>query len=250
MLSTLRQRSHQLMASLAAVVPSFCVLCSIKGDTNICADCSAKFFNHRTPRCYQCADALPGLARNGMHSLCGNCLRNSPAFDATVVATNYAAPVDQLILSLKFGANLVLAPLFSRLLANALLDTDSKCIPMPTILTAVPLGPQRLIERGFNQALEIAKPLSRALAIPLDPHLAVRVRETDSQSTMHPSERRKNVRGAFTVPETAIDLIKRRHIGIVDDVITTGNTLDELAATFKRFGAARVTNLVFARTLP
>ena len=85
-----------------------------------------------------------------------------PAFDATIVAAKYAAPIDQLVLALKFGNRLALAPLFARMLRDALLYAHPQEIALPTLLTAVPLGPRRLAERGFNQALEIAKPLSRA----------------------------------------------------------------------------------------
>jgi len=118
----------------------------------------------------------------------------------------------------------------------------------PSLLTVVPLSAQRLVTRGFNQAHEIARPLARALGIPLEPQLAVRVRDTAAQSMLPPKERRKNIRKAFTVAPTAIDRIRGQHVGIVDDVMTTGETLGELAATLKRFGAARVTNFVFARS--
>lgn len=247
MLSALRQRAQQLMTCAVSALPSFCVLCSARGSAAICPNCRAKFFGGKPLRCFRCADALPRMADGGL-AVCGSCLRRAPAFDATVVAADYAPPVDQLVLSLKFGANLALAPLFARLLLDALLDSEASRIAMPTVLTAVPLGPQRLAERGFNQALEIAKPLARSLGIPLDPSLALRVRETGAQSTLHPDERRKNIRRAFSVPNAALERIKGRHIGIVDDVITTGETLNELAATFKRFGAAKITSLVFART--
>lgn len=172
-----------------------------------------------------------------------------PAFDATIVATDYSPPVDQLVLALKFGNRLALAPLLSSLLRDALLqyrlDNDS----LPALLMAVPLGARRLTERGFNQALEIAKPLARSLGVPLYPTLAARVRDTLAQAQLRHAERHANLRDAFIVTPQSIALIRNQHIGIVDDVITTGETLNELAATLKRFGASRVTNFVFARTL-
>jgi ComF family protein len=177
---------------------------------------------------------------------CGECLRAPPAFDATVVAADYSPPVDRLVLALKFGSQLALAPLFARLLHEAW-PGEGK-LPMPDRLTAVPLGRQRLAERGFNQALEIARPLSRALGIVLDPHAIARLRETRAQTLLHPDERHENIRHAFVVPAGAMARVHGRHIGIVDDVITTGETLNEVAATLKRFGAVRVTNFVFART--
>jgi ComF family protein len=177
-------------------------------------------------------------------------MKQPPAFDATIVAADYAPPTDQLVLALKFGSRLALAPLFARMLRDAILQARTENISLPTRLTAVPLGPQRLVERGFNQALEIAKPLSRSLGIQLAPQLMSRLRDTHAQALLHPDERHKNIKGAFVVMPHAADDIKGQHVGVVDDVITTGQTLNEIAATLKRFGAARVTNFVFARTLP
>jgi ComF family protein len=181
-------------------------------------------------------------------TVCGACLSDPPAFDATVVAADYLAPVDQLVLRLKYGGALELAPLFGNLLRDALID--SAVATLPTRLAPVPLGSARLIERGFNQALEIARPLARSTAIGLTAQLAVRQRDTGAQAGLTAPARRRNLRGAFIVPHRAAALVAGQHIGIVDDVMTTGATLHELAATLKRFGATRVTNLVFARTLP
>lgn len=178
--------------------------------------------------------------------ICGECLRRPPAFDATIVTVDYAPPVDQLVLALKFGNRLALASLFARALHDAALRP--KGFSLPAQLTAVPLSPQRLAERGFNQALEIAKPMSRTLGIRLDANLVERMRNTRAQAMLHPDERHKNIRSAFIVPDHAIDRVRGQHIGVVDDVITTGETLNELAATLKRFGATRITNFVFART--
>lgn len=173
-------------------------------------------------------------------------MKNPPSFDATIVATDYAPPLDQMVLALKFGGRLALAPVLARLLHAALLQacpTDR-----PQLLSAVPLGAQRLVQRGFNQALEIARPLSRMTGIELDRTLAVRTRETAAQAELHPDQRHKNIRHAFVVPGGVLERLRGRHIGVVDDVMTTGATLNELAATLKRFGATRVTNIVFART--
>ena len=118
------------------------------------------------------------------------------------------------------------------------------------MLCPVPLGRARLVERGFNQALEIAKPLSRALGIPLWPRLLIRARETQAQSSVKPAARRGNIRHAFIVAPDMLALLRGQHVGLVDDVMTSGATLDELAGLLKRHGAARVSNLVFARTPP
>jgi predicted amidophosphoribosyltransferase len=114
------------------------------------------------------------------------------------------------------------------------------------VLCPVPLGPRRLAGRGFNQALEMARPLAGALGVPLQARLLARPRDTPAQSTMTPVARKLNVRRAFVV-EGDVD---GKHVGVVDDVMTSGNTLHEVARILKRAGAARVTNLVFARTPP
>ncbi len=239
--NVLRQSWKFLRDRLPAVLPSACALCGTVCDDNLCPPCAAQFFSQRLTRCAQCANLLPHAA--GEHGVCGACLKRSPAFDATLVAVDYGAPVDQLVLALKFGGQLALAPLLARLLHTAL---PSSAV-LPELLVPVPLARERLSGRGFNQSLEIARHLARSMSIPVEPRLAIRVRETAAQSLLPVDERHKNVRRAFTLDGKQIDRIRGRHVGLVDDVMTTGETLGELAAVLKRFGAARVTNLVFAR---
>ncbi|HEY8099710.1 MAG TPA: phosphoribosyltransferase family protein [Burkholderiaceae bacterium] len=246
MLSQLHHWSRHLLARLPAAIPSSCALCGIADREAICSGCHHQFFGKSVHRCIQCATPLDGMTAK----ICGECLKQVPAFDVTIVAADYTPPIDQLVLALKFGSRLALAPLFARMLRDAILQARTQDAILPTCITAVPLGAQRLAERGFNQALEIAKPLSRSLGIKLMPQLTSRLRDTSAQAMLHPDERHKNMRNAFVVSHHAIDSIKGQHIGVVDDVMTTGETLNELAATLKRFGAARVTNFVFARTLP
>ncbi len=244
MLSHLRRWSQHMLARLPAAIPCSCAVCGADSESAMCNGCRAQFFANRRHRCSCCAIPLADEAA----AVCGACLKHPPAFDATVAAADYAAPVDQLVLALKFGNRLALAPL----LAHLLHDTCREASPgdEPTHLTAVPLGPRRLVERGFNQALEIARPLSRSLGARLDARIIVRQRDTHAQALLHPDERHRNIRGAFVVPAAAIDRLRGAHVGVVDDVMTTGETLNEIASTLKRFGARRVTNLVFARTAP
>ncbi len=243
---SLRHWSRQLIARLPFAIPSSCAVCGITDRDTVCSVCRIQFFTRIKVRCQQCALPLPAAPLHGA-TKCGECLNQPPAYDATIVASDYAPPIDRLVLALKFGNQLALAPLFAQNLRDALLN--ERQLPLPARLTAVPLGPQRLADRGFNQALEIAKPFSRALGIVLDQSLIARLRDTQAQSLLHPDERHKNIRNAFVVPHDAAARIQGQHIGVVDDVITTGETLNELAATLKRFGASRVTNFVFARTL-
>jgi ComF family protein len=238
---------QRVFQCVSAMLPSSCALCGASGEEALCRDCHARFFSTHRRRCTRCA--LP-LAHAAETHTCGDCLAHPPAFDATMVAADYAPPIDQMVLALKFAGRLALAPLCARLLHAASLQPLSDAPERPSCLIAVPLGPQRLRERGFNQSLEIAGPLARALGIPLERRLALRHRDTEAQARLHPDERRQNIRGAFAIAPDAAARIRGRHIGVVDDVITTGQTLNELAATLKRYGALRVTNFVFARTLP
>jgi len=242
----MRHLTQRLVDCLSLALPSSCALCGERGDHGLCVGCRTQFFSQRPCRCFQCANTLPYAAEGGK-TICGACLKQAPAFDRTVVTADYAAPIDQMVLSLKFGGNLALAPLLANMLREEYLRLNDDSGTLPNLLTVVPLGAERLAERGFNQALEIARPLARALGIPLEPRLAIRVRNTAAQALLQPKERRKNMRNAFTLTPAAIDRIQGQHIAIVDDVMTTGETLGELAATLKRFGAARVTNFVFAR---
>ncbi|MEO6354426.1 MAG: ComF family protein [Oxalobacteraceae bacterium] len=244
MQSRIHHWSHLLRSRILSLMPSSCALCAGAAADAICGACRLQYGSRHQLRCPQCA--IPLTSGEADTTVCGACQKNPPAFDATVVAVDYAAPLDHLVLALKFGSRLALAPLFSDMLRDALLQ--QRHCALPTLLTAVPLSRQRLAERGFNQALEIAKPLSRALGIALLPTAACRLRDTQAQAMLRPQQRRNNIRHAFGVPAQAIDRLQDQHIGIIDDVMTTGETLNELAATLKRFGATRVTNLVFART--
>jgi ComF family protein len=229
----------------AALLPSACALCGMRCDGAVCRPCREQFLAPRAARCRRCANPL---AAADARWECGPCQAHQPAYDATVAAADYASPLDQLVWRLKFGGNLALAPWFGQALRDAVAGQEN--LELPNVLCPVPLGPRRLVERGFNQALEIARPLSKALGIPLRAALAIRALDTAAQSGVAPAERKKNIRNAFIVAPDALAMVRGQHIGVVDDVMTSGATLNELAATFKRFGAARVSNFVFARTPP
>lgn len=248
---------RKLFAHLPALIPSSCALCGLRAKQVLCDACRTQFFYADTARCTCCALPLTFAPDAVAAPVCGACLSNPPAFDATIVATDYLVPVDQLVLGLKFGGRLALAAQFGALLRDAVLwshtglhtasDHDHT---LPTCLVPVPLSPQRLQQRGFNQSLEIARPLARHLGVPVLAHSMERVRDTRPQSELPVSARRQNMRDAFIVRAESVTLMAGRHVGVVDDVMTTGETLHELATTLKRSGARRVTNLVFARTLP
>lgn len=211
-----------------------CFLCRGGAAQMLCAPCEASLPRLAGARCPRCALASPGDA------VCGSCLARAPSYDATVAALGYRFPADALVTTLKFGGELSLAPLLGRLLAERL-ATSAEAVDC---IVPVPLSAQRLMARGFNQALEIARQVQGATPIELD--AVRRTRDTPAQLGLPVEERRRNLRGAFECPR----LLGGLRIALVDDVMTSGATLDEVAATLKRSGAARVVNWVVARTPP
>ena len=213
-----------------------CTLCGEPADARrerlLCVACDGSLPAHPADACPQCGIASPGAL------VCGDCLSDPPAYDAALTVFTYRFPLDQLIHSFKYASNLTLADFFARKLASCVRDH-----PMPHALVAMPLARRRLAERGFNQALLIADNAAQRLSLPIERTALVRIRETLPQSGLPWKERRANVKGAFAC---ATDL-KGRHIALVDDVMTTGATLNEAAKVLKMQGAARVTAWVIAR---
>lgn len=209
-----------------------CLLCgSACSDDLLCPECSAELprLAGSCPRC-----ALP--SRGG--DLCGACLVRPPRFDGTIAVWRYAFPCDRLIQALKYGARLPLAGFFARALAARSPRRVDVMIPMP-------LHRSRLAERGFNPSVEIARELARRTGDALAVAGARRIRQTTPQTRLPFAERAANVRGAFAC---AVD-VRGKRVAVVDDVMTTGTTLDELAHVLKAAGAATVENWVVARTL-
>lgn len=215
------------------VSPS-CLLCAgaSKGAL-ICAPCDADLPRLAGPRCDTCALPVTAGAR------CGACLSEPPAYDHVCAPFVYAFPVDALVRALKYRGMLSLAAWSGHALAGCL---DAR----PDVIVPMPLADAKLSERGFNQAQEIARSLSRHHRMPLRPQACRKVRDTAPQAALPWKERARNVRKAFVCDED----FSGQHVAVVDDVMTTGATLNELARNLKLAGAARVTGLVVARTLP
>jgi ComF family protein len=188
---------------------------------------------------------LAGTRRHasGPRYRCGACIDAPPAFDATFALGDYRAPLDLLARGLKFRARLALGAAFARRLAQEAADALDPA-ERPDVLVPVPLSRRRLIERGYNQAWEIARPLARALGIRANATLVRRVVHTAPQSRLDGDTRRRNVERAFALTQP----VRGLHVGVVDDVMTSGATLDALAHVLKTAGARRVTNFVALRT--
>ena len=220
------------------VLPQNCDLCSVSLNANddlaLCNACITDLPWHNQSCCPQCA--LPSF--DG--AVCGDCLQSSPDFDATTALFTYRFPVDRMIQKLKYQSSLQLAYLFGQLLAKRMtLVPELRIIPMP-------LHSQRLKERGFNQSLEIAKVLAKIANSVLDYTSCERIKLSPPQASLPLKERIKNMKNAF---ECHTDLSGQQVI-LLDDVMTTGASLNALAKTCKKAGAVKVSCMVIARTLP
>ena len=236
------------VASVA--LPRRCLLCGLScGELPqgpICARCDAAYWNEPRLRCQVCALPLPALrARHGMprRYRCDACTRTPPPFDATLALADYHPPLERLALGLKFHGRLAVAQAFAARLARVAVD-DERCAPPPDIIAPMPLAHGRLVARGFNQAWEIARPLARSLGVAAEPALMRRRVDTAQQSRLDRHARRRNVAAAFRVTRR----VRGLHIGLVDDVMTSGATLEAAARALKAAGARRVTNFVALRT--
>jgi ComF family protein len=168
-------------------------------------------------------------------------LQRPPHFESTTAAAHYAFPLDRLLQAFKYGRELALAELFANQLANAVQSRR----PAVDLIVPVPLERARLRERGFNQAHEIARRLGARLALEVRPEAARRIKRTAPQADLSLEARADNVRGAFAADAQVMG----RRIAVVDDVMTTGATLNEFAGTLKAYGAIHVENWIVARAL-
>lgn len=211
--------------------PSTCLLCDLPAQAHIqlCTECY-KDLNLLDNYCRHCA--IP-LAAPTDHEICGQCLKKRPYFDRSISLFSYQPPVSQLIQSLKFSHQLSIASALGQLLAEKILaDSPS----LPDLLIPVPLHRKRQRQRGFNQSMEIARTLAKILNIPVKPMICSRVRATTSQSLLKAEQRPKNVRHAFQVHHN----LEGKYVAVVDDVVTTGSTVNELSRVLKRHGARQV----------
>lgn len=227
---------RRLVDGIAALAwPSRCLLCGDPGRNgrDLCTTCTHSLpWNRRA--CGRCALPLASDDR-----LCGACLLQPPPLDAVHAAFVYGYPLDRLLPRLKFHRGLAPGRLLSQLMATAFAEAER-----PDAIVPVPLHRSRLRSRGYDQALELARPLAKALDITLRTDLLVRGKATTPQSRLDAAARHRNLRGAFTAP---FRTTPPAHVVLLDDVMTTGATLHAAARTLRKAGVQRIDAWVCAR---
>lgn len=236
------------MASLSHltqwIYPPRCLLCGHKGQktvheaVDLCSYCQ-----HRLPfnetACLSCALPLPHDISPG--AICGRCQKKPPAFDASLSLFRYEQPAVWLVQQLKFNDRLAHARLLGNMFAQKIRD----CEKLPQCIIPVPLFNKRLRQRGFNQSVELAKPVAQKTGLPLELNLVERVKATESQTGLNAKQRRKNTKGAFRI----VKAISYKHVAIMDDVVTTGSTVNEIAYVLKKAGVKQVNIWSIARAV-
>ena len=213
-----------------------------------CGLCNAPTNSH-LPLCQPCRDELPAIGNACLYCAqpmservpCGSCQRKRPSYDEVHAILLYQEPVRFLVQQFKFSHKLEYSRLFSEMLAEKLSTLDKH----PDVLIPVPLHSSRLRSRGYNQAWELVRNLSKITGIPSSHRVCLRIKKTPLQTGLKASERRRNLKQAFAVRKD----VKGLHVCIVDDVMTTGSTLEAIASMLKSAGAGRVTGMVVARAV-
>jgi ComF family protein len=215
------------------LMPRLCVLCGnlAQQELNLCQPCQQNL-PILPDSCPQCAQFLAAK----LNSRCGACLSHSPPFDRTFALFPYAPPIIPLIIQLKFQHQLSIAETFGTLFVQRIRHTWYVNRPLPDLILPLPLHKERLRERGFNQAVEIAKPIAKALRLPLDTQGIKRAKATLAQSGLSAAKRKQNMSHAFIAlrPYTGLSL------AVLDDVITTGHTMTAICRLLKQQGAKNI----------
>ena len=228
---------------LPYIIPvSFCVLCGEKcGSSNhnhLCKQCFSDLPAILSP-CNICGDALSIKVSS---NVCGSCLHTRPFYHKSLIPLEYSFPVSHLVKLLKYKDKVLVSSVLSQILLDRIRQDASG---FPEIIIPVPLHPVRLMRRGFNQSALIAETISKELKIPLDQKSCRRIRNTSQQTGFDKSQRGKNIRNAFSV----LNSFSAKHVAIVDDVVTTGSTVNELAKTLHHAGVEKIEVWACARTV-
>ena len=218
-------------------LPSRCAICRSWPQAPLCESCISRFAPPRD-RCRTCALPLPGAAQR-----CGACLTESPPLDQCLTATAYSWPWNQLIADFKFHQSAGWAGPLATLMASSTGAEDA--LDAADWVLPIPLSAQRLSERGYNQALLLARQLSPQKT---DAGLLLRTRHTLAQRTLPRAERLSNLAGAFAVDPLRTHQIRGKRIVLIDDVMTSGASLHTAAQALRQAGAAHICALVLART--
>lgn len=218
-------------------LPAQCEVCGAWPSRALCAACTSSFLRPQT-RCRSCALPVPAGQTE-----CGPCLLNAPPLDACLAAVSYAYPWSACIARFKYGGQAAWARPLAQLMIQAPGVTGA--LQSCNLVLPMPLSAKRLAERGFNQAHELAK---RLMPDKTRPGLLLRIRDTAPQEQLGRAERERNVRGAFMAAPEAAPLLRGKRLLLIDDVMTSGASINEAAAALKQCGAAWVAGLVFART--
>ena len=223
---------------LSDLFPSRCILCQRTADQNIeiCPECY-KALPHNERHCTCCALPLADDTDNTV--LCGRCIQKKPDYDYAHSLFRYEDSVIGLVHQLKFSEKISFARSIGEMLLLKFLETGEE----PDCLLPVPLHDSRLRQRGFNQSIEISRVLTKKTAIPIEFDVVVRHRSTPAQTGLDASQRKRNIKGAFSIEQP----LNYGHVLIVDDVMTTGATVNELARVLKKSGVERVGVLSIAR---
>jgi ComF family protein len=226
--------------------PPRCLLCrkalSAAGESHFCSKCRDQFLYISGPLCPQCG--IPFVSPEGEDHLCSRCISRAPLFDRARAVGEYEGSLRTAIHRFKYDSRSLLAEPLGRLLADQgrkLFISNAYDVILP-----VPLHPRRLRQRGFNQSLVLARQVGQQWGIAVEAEGLKRIRWTDSQTMLPVKERLHNVRGAFAYSGRGVE---NKAVLLIDDVYTSGSTVDECARVMKRNGAKRVDVLTVARTI-
>ena len=232
------------IARLLARCAGQCAVCSSWCHQTVCESC-LKRYACPVPRCWACAASLPSEHTPRPQARCGQCLQHPPPLDRSIAALDYRFPWDGLLQHFKYHQALELRDALLDRLDAALTAADAE---PPDLLLPVPMADVRLAERGYNQAWELARALARRRGLRCERDLLLRIRHQDSQASLSRDERRINVRGVFAVEPSRWAELHGAKVALLDDVMTSGATLFELARVLRQAGVAQVQAWVIART--